>query len=120
MSQSSSLPSFSYVEMPGGFHLALNSNKKMKTIAVKFSFVENLSSETVTKTALLPMILRRGTRDHPTMQSISRHLEGLYGTSLATSIYKQGEWQVSQFRLEFVNELFLPDKSQVMRRALSI
>lgn len=112
-------PCFTYFDMPGRIHLALNSNKKRKTVAVKFSFVEDLSEETVTKTALVPMILRRGTRTHPTMQSISRHLEGLYGTSLATSTYKQGEWQVTQFRLEFVNERFLPGESRVFRDALT-
>ena len=111
-------PRFTYYELPGKFHLAVNSNKKMKTIALKFSFVGNLAEDVATRLALVPMVLRRGTRRYPDMQQVSRFLEGLYGASLATSVHKIGEWHVARFQMEVVNERFLPDGRGVLRSAL--
>ena len=109
---------FEYFDLPGNFRLAINSNKKMKTIAAKFSFVSDLTEDTVTRLALLPMILRRGTKRLPSMQSINRELESLYGATLGVSVDKIGEFHFVQFRMECVNERFLPDGSQVLRDAL--
>ena len=111
-------PTFTYFELPGNFHLAVNSNKKMKTVAVKMSFVGNLTEAVASRLALLPMVLRRGTRRHPDMQQISRFLEGLYGTSLSTSVHKVGEWHVLRFQMEVVNERFLPGGAAILRPAL--
>ncbi len=112
-------PSFTHFHLPGNFHLAVNSNKKMKTVLFTVSVLGNLD-ETVTRMALLPVILRRGTRLHPDMQSISRYLEGLYGASLASFVIKIGEWHVLRFRLEVVNERFLPGKEGLLRKALEL
>lgn len=111
-------PYFEYFDLPGNFRLAINSNKKMKTIATKFSFVSDLREDTVTRLALLPMILRRGTRRLPDMQLIHRELESLYGATLDVSINKIGEFHLMQFRMECVNERFLPNGSEVLRAAL--
>lgn len=89
----------------------------MKTILVTASFLGNLD-ETVTRMGLLPMILRRGTRLRPDMQSISRYLEGLYGTSLATYVQKIGEWHALRFRVEVINERFLPGEKGLFQKGL--
>ena len=112
-------PSFTHFHLPGNFHLAVNSNKKMKTVLFTVSVLANLV-ETVTRMALLPVILRRGTRLHPDMQSISRYLEGLYGASLASFVIKIGEWHVLRFRLEVVNERFLPGEKGLLHKALEL
>ncbi len=110
-------PSFTHFYLPGDLHLALNSNKKMKTVLVTASFIGNLD-ETVTRMALLPVILRRGTRTCRDMQTISRYLDGLYGASLSSYVLKVGEWHVVRFRLEVVNERFLPGNAAILRPAL--
>ncbi|MBI4604369.1 MAG: insulinase family protein [Planctomycetes bacterium] len=112
-------PSFVHFQLPGDFRLAVNSNRKMKTILVTVTVLGNLD-ETVTRMALLPMVLRRGTRRFKDMQAISRHLEGLYGTVLASYVQKVGEWHAVRFRLDVVNERFLPGESGVFRRALEL
>ena len=117
MTPISAPPSFTHFDLPGDFHLAINSNQKMKTILVTASFVGNLD-ETVTRMALLPMILRRGTRRFPDMQAISRYLEGLYGTSLASFVQKIGEWHAVRFRIEVVNERFLPREEGLFQKGL--
>jgi predicted Zn-dependent peptidase len=112
-------PSFSRFDLPGDFHLALNSNRKMKTVFVSATFIGDLD-EAVTRRAILPMILRRGTRRLPDMQSINRHLEGLYGASVASHVQKIGEWHLVRFRLEVVNEKFLPGEEGLLRKAVEL
>lgn len=110
-------PVYTHFRLPGDFRLAINSNKKMKTVLASVSFVGNLD-ESVTRLALLPMILRRGTKNHPDMQSISRFLENLYGATLASFVQKIGEWHLVRFRLEVVNERFVPGETSLLKGAL--
>ncbi len=110
-------PTFTHYDLPGSIHLAVNSNKKMKTVSIRLSFVGNLSEDVATRLSLAPSVLRRGTRRHPDLQRISRFLEGLYGTSLSTIVHKIGEWHVARFQVDVVNERFLPDGKGVLRTA---
>ncbi len=100
-----------------GVHLSVNSTRKLKTILVKLFFTGDLDGS-VTRRVLIPMVLRRGTRNFHTLQAIARHLEGLYGASLADGVLKIGEWHVISFRLEAVNGRFLPGRQEVFRDAL--
>jgi len=117
MASLASPPTFVHLANPGEFDLAINSNKKMKTVLVVASFIGNLD-ETVTCKALLPLILRRGTRKFPDMLSLNRYLEGLYGASLTGYVQKVGEWHLLRFRLELVNERFLPGEKGLLRAGL--
>jgi predicted Zn-dependent peptidase len=117
MTETTTPPSFVHFTLPGDFHLAVNSNKKMKTVLVTANVLGNLD-ESVTRMAILPAILRRGTRKHRDMQSMNRYLESLYGASLSSAVQKVGEWHLLRFRLEAVNERFLPGETGVLREAL--
>jgi len=109
---------FQRARLPSGALLNLNSSPKLKTILVKADFTGNLDG-TVTRKALIPLVLRRGTRNFPDMKTIHRHLENLYGASVVSDVSKIGEWHSVKFRMEAVNELFLPGGKGVFREALS-
>ncbi len=109
---------FERIRLPSGILLNVNWTPKLKTILLKADFTGNLDSS-VTQKALIPMVLRRGTRNFPDMKTIHRHLEGLYGASLVSDVSKVGEWHAVKFRLEVVNERFLPGSQDVLRDALS-
>ena len=94
--------------------LAVNSNKKLKTVSMAVSIVGNLD-DTVTARALLPSMLRRGTEALPSSQRIHQRLEDLYGAVLHSTVTKIGEWHVSRFRLEIVNDRFLPENESLVR-----
>lgn len=108
---------FHRFDLPGNIRLAVLPTKKLKTVQVQVFFPGNLD-ETVTTRALVPMVLRRGTASQPDMQAIQKHLEHLYGASVVTDVNKIGEWEVSKFRLETVNDRFVPGDEQVFARAL--
>jgi predicted Zn-dependent peptidase len=104
---------FHRFEFPLGIRLSILPTRKLKTVIAKAYFTGNLD-ESVTQKALVPMVLRRGTRNFPDLQAINRHLENLYGSSLTQGIVKVGEWHVACFRLEAVNGRFLPEREDVI------
>jgi len=113
-------PSFLRFELPGGMHVSLNSNRKMKTVLVSGILLSDLDEEGATKRALIPMVLRRGTRMLPEMQLISRKLESLYGASFAGFVQKIGEWHALRFRIEAVNPKFLQGEGSLLRDAVDL
>jgi len=108
---------FERFPLPWGATLHVNSSPKQKTVLVKADFTGNLDG-TVTRRALIPMVLRRGTSRFPDMKAMHRHMENLYGASLASDLAKVGEWHVMKFRLEAVNDRFVPGGEGVFREAL--
>ena len=64
--------------------------------------------------------LRRGTRKHPSLASLSRALESLYGAYFSSSTYKLGLSQVVSFRMEFVDPRFVPEAPDLGERSLEL
>ena len=93
--------------LPSGDTLHLNSSPKLKTVLIQAEFTTDLDAA-VTERALLPMVLRRGTRRLSDMKSIHRFLEDLYGAGQGSDVSKIGEWHSLKFSLEVVNDRFIP------------
>lgn len=91
-----------------GVNLFIHQTDKFKTNTV-FVFVhQNLARDLATKTALLPMVLKRGTEEYPTTALLARHLNWLYGAEIQTGVLKMGERQIISIRLEMPNARYLP------------
>jgi len=73
---------------------------------VNFNLARPLDEGT-SAAALLPYVLRRGTKSHRDMSSIARLLESLFGASLDVDILSFGERQILSFRLDLVEERYL-------------
>lgn len=99
---------FDRIEIQDGVSLHLRRDAKFKTAIVKLFLRTDLDAARATDVALLPSVLRRGTREHPTQRALTRHLEALYGTQLGGDILKIGEQQVVSFKLEVAGDFFLP------------
>jgi len=93
-------------ELPGAVRLFVYPTEKFKTSFVNIIFSRPLDDRT-SAAALLPYVLRRGTRSHQNMSSIARHLEGLFGASLDVDVLSFGEQQLLSFRLDLVEERYL-------------
>ena len=117
MISSSILPRFEHFMLPGNVRLGIHPTRKLKTILVKVYLAADLD-DTATSRALLPMVLRRGTSRLRDMQAINRYLESLYGAGIWSSVAKIGEWHVTRFRLEVVNDLFLREREDLFRRGI--
>ncbi|RKD34290.1 EF-P 5-aminopentanol modification-associated protein YfmF [Thermohalobacter berrensis] len=91
-----------------GIHLNLIKTKKFKTNFISIYFLRPLIREEVTKNALIPMVLKRGTKFNKTSLDIQRRLEELYGLNFSIDVTKKGERQVVRFSIEGPNSDYLP------------
>lgn len=99
-------------------HLA--PSRKFKTATVKVFVRTDLDASTATEVALLPFVLRHGTRSLPSMRAVNRALEALYGTRLAVDVLKLGEQQVIALRLDLLGDAYLPPQDGVLARGVEL
>lgn len=103
-----------------GVTLRLLRTSKFKTSMLAVTFLEPLREETASLNALLPKVLRRGTREHPDLESISAGLDELYGMSLEPIVRKKGEVQCLGFWASVLDDAFVPGQSQILEAAASM
>lgn len=80
----------------------------------------DLDPAAATEVAILPYVLRHGTRRLPSMRAVNRHLESLYGGRLDVDVLKLGEQQVLTFRLEVLGDAYLPAGQGVFEPGLAL
>lgn len=93
---------------------------KFKTNLFAIFFTIPLTRETVTKNALITAILRRGTKDLPSQDLISKKLEEMYGAGFDCGIEKSGDYHTMKFYLELINDQYLPEKEDLTKKALEM
>ena len=82
--------------LPGVWLTALE-NDKFKTGCLSISLLTQLDRETAAMNALIPYVLRRGSRNHTDMQALATELDGLYGSYIEPVVRKIGEIQCIGF-----------------------
>lgn len=102
------------IEIKNGVKLHVIQTNKFKTNLIAVMLTTKLNRETVTKNALIPAILRRGTTNLHTQEEINKKLENMYGASLDCGLDKTGENQVLKFYIESLNDKFLPKSDENM------
>ena len=102
------------IEIKKGIKLNVIQTNKFKTNLIAIMLTTKLDRENVTKNALIPAVLRRGTKTLKTQEEINKKLEEMYGASLDCGLDKTGDNQVLKFYIESVNDEFLPQNSEDM------
>ena len=92
--------------LPGAVDLFVHPTDRFKTSLVNILLHRPLDERTAAA-ALLPSLLRRGTRSWPNVTEISRRLETLFGAGLDVDVLRFGERQILSFRLDFVDDRYL-------------
>mgnify|MGYP006972061716 FL=1 len=75
---------------------------KFKTGCMTAYLLTQLHRETAAENAVLPYVLRRGTKSLPDMRRISERLDALYGAEIEPSVRKLGEIQAVGFYYEHI------------------
>ncbi|WYT60597.1 pitrilysin family protein [Paenibacillus sp. FSL K6-1217] len=88
--------------------------KAFKTFAISLYAGVPLEERTVTSTALVPFVLRRGTASYPETTQFRERLEELYGAGFGFDIYKRGDYQIVQFRMDTINDSFVQSKESLL------
>ena len=99
-------------------HLIQTSQFKTNLIAAFFSLP--IDKENVTKNALIPAVLKRGSKSLKTQEEINIELENMYGANLDAGIDKIGDNQIIKFYIETVNDNFLPKKENLLEKSINL
>ncbi|MGQ8921502.1 EF-P 5-aminopentanol modification-associated protein YfmF [Bacillus halotolerans] len=104
----------------GGLTAHIVETEKFKTVSLIFKMLAPLTKEQVTKRALFPHVLLRGTESRPKTAELRSYLDELYGTSVSADLSKKGEQHVITFRLEIPNEKYLKDQTPLLEKGLQL
>lgn len=105
---------YKQIEIKKGIKLHTINTSKFKTNIIAVMLTTKLDKENVTKNAIIPAVLRRGTANLKTLEEINKKLEEMYGASLDCGLDKTGDNQVLKFYIESVNDEFIPDENEDM------
>ena len=108
------------IEIKEGIKFHEIETNKFKTNLLAVFLSMPLTRETVTKNALIVAILRRGTQNMKTQEEISKNLEEMYGSNFDCGIEKTGDTHTMKFYLESINDEFLPEKENLLKRSFEI
>lgn len=100
------------INIKEGITIHTINNNKFKTNLIAIMLTTELNRENVTKNALIPVVLRRGSKNMPTQEEINKNLEEMYGASFDCGLDKTGDNQVLKFYLETINDEFLPQNNE--------
>lgn len=101
-------------EIKKGIKLHEIQTDKFKTNLIAIFLTTPITRENVTKDALISTVLRRGSKNMPTLAQISKEMEEMYGASFDCGIDKTGDNHVLKFYIETINDKFIPQKNENM------
>lgn len=93
-----------------GINLNLIKTDKFKSNLVSLYMGMPLNKGMVTKNALIPLVLKRGTNKYKNTLEVERRLEELYGGQLSLDINKKGEKHVLRFTIEGPKGFYVNDE----------
>lgn len=93
--------------------------KRFKTFALSLFVGIPLTESRVTPVALTPFVLRRGTSSYPETISFRERLDDLYGAGFGFDLYKRGDYQIVQLRLDVINDRFVSSQQPLLREAVA-
>ena len=86
--------------------------EKFKTNLIAVFLSMPITREDVTKNSLLSAILRRGSKNMPTLAQINQEMEEMYGASFDCGLDKTGDNHILKFYIETINDKFLPQNDE--------
>lgn len=107
------------IEIKKGIKLHIIKTDKFKTNLLSIFLTTPLDKENITKNALIPAVLRRGSINMPTQEAISKELEEMYGASFNCGVEKTGDNQIIKFYLETISDEFLPQKEDLLKKSIA-
>ncbi|TZE81941.1 EF-P 5-aminopentanol modification-associated protein YfmF [Calorimonas adulescens] len=105
------------VNINDNFTLIIDRASHFKTITLNLYIMEQLG-ENVTKFALLPLVLKHGSRNLPTLRDIESRLDNMYGALFNIDVFKKGNIQLANYSLSVLNDRYA-DNRHLIDDALS-
>ena len=102
-----------------GFVIILSKRRSLKRF-ISLPNLKPLCNDTITKRALIPYVLKEGTKSYPKRQLLRRKLDDLYGGMFSADGSKKGENHIITIRLELANPKFLPDNPAILEEGIAL
>ena len=99
--------------LPGVFLTTLRTDK-FKSDCLSVNLLTPLNRETVSKNALLPRVLLRGSAFHPDMESLAAAGEELYGANIFADVRTRGEILCVGLCAGFLDDRFTPQGEKLL------
>ena len=99
-------------EIKNGIKLHEIQTEKFKTNLIAVFLSMPITREDVTKNSLLSAVLRRGSKNMPTLAQMSQEMEEMYGASFDCGLDKTGDNHILKFYIETINDKFLPQSNE--------
>lgn len=106
------------IKLKEGINLHIINTNKFKTNLLAVFLTTPLNREDVTKNALIPMILRRGSSKLTNLEEISNKLDEMYGADFNCGVDKTGDNHVLKFYMESINNNFLPERENILEESM--
>jgi len=106
-------------EIRKGITIHTIKTNSFKTDLVAVFLTTKLNRENVTKNAMIPMILSKGSKSLESIEEINKKLEDMYGAAFDCGIDKTGDNQVLKFYLETINNKYLPQEENIIQESIS-
>ncbi len=106
--------------LPNGIRVVFLPTKKFKTVSLGLFIHQELREDLASSHALLPAVLKRGSRRYPDNIAIRRELERLYGAELSADVLKKGERHLISFSLSMVHDKYAPEIPDLFQQGMAI
>lgn len=97
---------FQRIQLCDGVHFSRVTDSKFKHNRITANWVMPLDSQTVTNNAVVPFLLRKGSRECPDFTKLNQRLCELYGASLSCDVSKFGGYQVLELSIYGIDDRF--------------
>ena len=101
-------------ELFPGITLRCCRDPRFKQSCLSLQILRPMCREEAALNAMLPAVLLRGSRLHPTLRSITHRLDALYGSAVAAQVRRIGDYQTTGLYAAFMDDRFALPGDQVM------
>ncbi len=106
-------------EIKKGINVHTIKTESFKTDLISVFITTPLTKENVTKNAIIPMILRKGSKNLDNIEKINKNLEEMYGAEFNCGIDKTGDNHVLKFYLEIIDNKYLPIQEDLLSKGIN-
>lgn len=81
-------------------------DEKFRHNSISIHLISGLSAEKAAATAILPYLLRKGSRNYPDFTLLEQQLCELYGASLSSDIIRYGQYHIVSCGITFIDDSY--------------
>jgi predicted Zn-dependent peptidase len=90
----------------------LDKAQHFKSTTFNLYIMEQLGAN-ATKFALLPLVLKHGSKNMPTLREIESRLDNMYGAQFNVDVFKKGNIQIADYNLSVLNDKYADGSSLI-------